>query len=77
MACGVPVVTSRAPALLEVGGGVPIAVDALDPGAIAAGLEAACEARAELGPRGIERARAFGWESAARATLDVYRSAVG
>jgi glycosyltransferase involved in cell wall biosynthesis len=74
MACGAAVVTSQAPALLEVGGGVPVAVDALDPEAIAAGLTQASDARAELGARGIERARGFAWEKVARATLDVYRS---
>lgn len=74
MACGAAVVTSQAPALLEVGGGVPVAVDALDPGAIADGLERATGARAELGARGIERAREFTWANVARATLEVYRS---
>ncbi len=34
------------------------------------------EARAKLGARGIERARHFGWEKVAGATLDVYRSVV-
>jgi glycosyltransferase involved in cell wall biosynthesis len=74
MACGTALVTSTAPALLEVAGGVAVAVDALDPSAIAAGLEEAVERRAELGPRGIERARAFDWGRTAAATLDVYRS---
>ncbi len=74
MACGAAVVTSQAPALLEVGGGIPVIVDALDPGAIAAGLEQATEARAELGARGIERARDFAWAKVAQATLDVYHS---
>jgi glycosyltransferase involved in cell wall biosynthesis len=74
MACGAAVVTSQAPALLEVGGGVAVAVDGLDPGAIAGGLEHAAEARVELGARGVERAREFGWDNVARATLDVYRS---
>ena len=76
MACGAPVVTSAAPALLEVGGDVAVAVDGLDAGAIAAGLEEASARRAELGPRGIERAREFGWDEAARATIAVYRSVV-
>jgi glycosyltransferase involved in cell wall biosynthesis len=74
MACGTAVVTSRAPALLEVGADVAIAKDGLDPAAIAAGLEEAAARRDELGARGIDRARQFGWERAARTTLDVYRS---
>ncbi len=74
MACGAPVVTSTAPALVEVGGDVAVAVDGLDAGAIAGGLEEAAARRAALGPRGIERARRFGWDEAARATISVYRS---
>jgi len=74
MACGAAVVTSRAPALQEVGGGAALAVDALDPGAIAAGLEEAVARREALGRAGTERARAYTWQAAARATLEVYRS---
>jgi alpha-1,3-rhamnosyl/mannosyltransferase len=77
MACGAPVVVSTAPALLEVAGGVAISVDALDPAAIAAGLEEAVDRRAELGPPGIERAHEFDWARTAAATLDVYRSVLG
>jgi glycosyltransferase involved in cell wall biosynthesis len=74
MASGAPVVTSRAPALLEVGGDAAVAVDGLDPDAIAAGLEEAIERRDELVPRGVERARTFGWDACARDTVAVYRS---
>jgi len=74
MACGTSVVTSQAPALREVGGDAVIAVDALDPGAIAAGLEEAVARREELGRAGVERARAYTWKAAASATLEVYRS---
>jgi glycosyltransferase involved in cell wall biosynthesis len=31
--------------------------------------------RAELRARGLERARAFSWDSAARSTLEIYREA--
>ena len=74
MACGAAVVTSRAPALLEVAGEAAVAVDGLDPGAIAAGLEEAVARRGELGRAGIARATRFSWREAARATLEVYRS---
>ena len=74
MACGAPVVTSRAPALREVAGGAAVAVDALDPDAIAAGLEEAIARREELGRAGIARAAHFSWQEAAKATLAVYRS---
>ncbi len=74
MACGAAVMTSRAPALLEVAGGATVAVDALDPEAIAAGLEEAVARREELARAGIERAARFTWSGAARATLEVYRA---
>ncbi len=74
MACGAPVVTSSAPALLEVAGGTSITVDALDPDAIAGGLEEAVARREELGRLGRERSRAFTWNEVARRTVDVYRS---
>ena len=74
MACGAAVVTSQAPALREVGGAAVVAVDALDPDAIAAGLEEAAARREELGRAGIERARSYTWQAAARATLEVYRA---
>jgi glycosyltransferase involved in cell wall biosynthesis len=75
MACGTPVVTSLGGATEEVAGGAAVLVDPLDPAAIAAGIAEAAARRAELGRRGLERARAFGWAEAARATLEVYREA--
>jgi glycosyltransferase involved in cell wall biosynthesis len=75
MACGSPVVISQAPALREVAGEAAIAVDALDPDAIAAGLEEAIARRDELVGPGLARAAQFSWADAARRTLAVYRSA--
>ena len=74
MACGAPVVTSAAPALLEVGSDAVVAVDAVDPAAIARGLVEAIDRRAELGRRGSARAAAFDWARAARETAAVYRA---
>ena len=74
MACGASVLTSRAPAVGEVAGGAAVAVDGLDPDAIAAGLEEAVARREELGRAGLERAARFTWSEAARATLDVYHT---
>ena len=74
MACGAAVVISQAPALTELAGEAAVAVDALDPDAIAAGLEQAGARRDELGPAGIERAAQFTWPAAARATVEVYRA---
>ena len=75
MACGAPVVTSRATAMAEVADGAAVLVDPSDPGDIAAGIERAVAQRAELVARGLERARAFRWDSVADATVAVYREA--
>src|SRR5262249_57805883 len=72
MACGTPVVTSRGGATEELGGGAAVLVDPLDPAAIAAGIERARWQHEELVQRGLERARAFGWEAVAEATVAVY-----
>ena len=76
MACGTPVVTSAGGATEETAGGAAVLVDAHDVAAIAAGIEEAAERRDELRPLGLERARAFSWEAAARSTVDVYRRAL-
>ena len=73
MACGTPVVTAAGTATEEVAGGAAVLVDPLDAEAIAAGIEEALARRDELVPRGLERARRFGWAEAAAATVDVYR----
>jgi len=76
MACGTPVVTSRGGALEETAGGAAVLVDPCDPAAIAEGIERAARGRDELTALGLERAGAFGWDRAARATVDVYREAL-
>jgi glycosyltransferase involved in cell wall biosynthesis len=76
MACGAAVVTSQAAALSELADGAAVAVDALEPEAIAAGLEEAAGRRAELGRAGLERAARYSWQATARATLALYRSVV-
>jgi glycosyltransferase involved in cell wall biosynthesis len=75
MACGAAVVTSAGGATAEVAGDAAVLVDPLDVGAIAVGIEAAIARRAELRPRGIERARGFSWDEAARLTQAVYEAA--
>jgi glycosyltransferase involved in cell wall biosynthesis len=75
MACGAPVVTSRATAMEEVADGAAVLVDPNDPADLAAGIERAAAQRAELVPRGLERARAFRWDAIAGATVAVYREA--
>jgi glycosyltransferase involved in cell wall biosynthesis len=77
MACGTPVVTSRGGATEETAGGAAVLVDPYDPAAIATGIADAVARHDELRRLGLERARAFSWDEAARATLDVYREVVG
>jgi glycosyltransferase involved in cell wall biosynthesis len=79
MACGAPVLASRAASLPEVGGDAARYVD--DPESVHAwraaltSLAADDEARAELARRGPVRAAAFSWDRCADATLDVVKSA--
>ena len=76
MACGAPVVAARTAVAEEVSGGAAVLVDPLDPDAIAAGLAEAVDRRDQLRAQGLERARAFSWADAARATIEVYREAI-
>ena len=73
MRCGAPVVTSAGSAMEELAGPAAELVDPLDPEAIAEGISRAIERRAELRAAGLERARLYTWDAAARATADVYR----
>jgi len=75
MACGAAVVTSAGGATAEVAGDAAVLVDPLDVGAISDGIEAAIAGRETLRPRGIERARRFSWDEAARLTQAVYEDA--
>ncbi len=82
MACGTPVVATRAGALPEVvkaaGGGVLVERD--DPDALAKGIVRLLEqpeARAELGARGRRGvAQHYSWPEIAKATADVYLEAI-
>ena len=80
MACGLPVVCSDATSLPEVVGDAGILVPPLDVDAWVAALDRLLEdpaAREDLRARGLERARRFTWDEAARRTLDVYRAVTG
>jgi glycosyltransferase involved in cell wall biosynthesis len=72
MACGTPVVTSRGGATEEVAGDAAVLVDPLDVEAIAAGITEALTRGGELRAKGLERAKAFSWDSVARETWAVY-----
>jgi glycosyltransferase involved in cell wall biosynthesis len=76
LACGRPVVTSNAPALLEVTGDAARVVEARDPsGLAAAAVELLSDrtAREELGRRGRQRSMAFTWPLTVDRTMAVYR----
>jgi O-antigen biosynthesis alpha-1,2-mannosyltransferase len=77
MAHGVPVVTSRASAMPEVAGDAAILVDPLEEdqlGSALASLASDHSLRERLTTLGLERARAFTWESAVERTWRVYQS---
>jgi glycosyltransferase involved in cell wall biosynthesis len=75
MACGTPVVTSRTGAAPEIAGGAAILVDPFDIESIAAGLDQVTipEEAERLRSLGLQRIAPFDWDTAAAATLDVYR----
>lgn len=76
MACGVPVVSSRIPALVEVVGDAACLFDPANPAELAATMCTLLEddgLRVEMRRRGLERARAFSWTNAARQMLSIYQ----
>ncbi len=76
MACGTPVVCSNAASLPEVVGDAAITVDPHDVEGLAEAIHrvlADAGLREELRAKGLERAKLFTWERAARETLAVYR----
>lgn len=79
MARGTPVACSNVSALPEVAGDAAVYFDPLDVDAIAATLRRLLSdeaLRQSLAAAGLERARAFTWESAARLTLSGYEGAL-
>jgi len=76
-ASGLPVVTSGAGGLKEVGGDAVVVVEGRDPAAYVAALESLSDdplRREELVERGRALARTFTWQRTAEQTADVYRS---
>lgn len=75
MMVGTPVVASNRGSLKEIGEGVAIEVDPLDPASIAAGMARVLDAPDEVAERvgrGASRIRDLTWEQAAEATRAVY-----
>jgi glycosyltransferase involved in cell wall biosynthesis len=80
MGAGVPVVTSNVSSMPEVAGEAALLVDPYDVESIAAAMSRLLgdEALArELASRGLERAKHFSWERAARETFAVYARVLG
>ena len=76
MACGVPVITGRTPALSEVGGGAVVEVERIEAESLGRALvdvAASRDRRAELSGLGLARAASFSWQRAARESLEIYR----
>lgn len=76
MACGTPVVCSRAASLPEVAGNAAECFEPTSVEDLAAAMEGVLSStgrQAELRRKGLERATLFSWEECARRTLEVYR----
>ncbi len=76
MACGVPVLTTKAASLPEVVGEDAVLTDPYDPDSMAAGLEQLYTdpaLRQELSQRGLRRAEKFTWEASAKQLYAVYQ----
>ena len=79
MACGCPVVTSKAGSCPEVVDGAGVLVDPRDTSDIAEGIYKVLsnpELAAEMVRKGYQRVAQFSWEKSAQETLDVMRAVV-
>jgi glycosyltransferase involved in cell wall biosynthesis len=77
MACGTPVISSRAPALAEIGGQAVMLVDPEAEEAITAALDLlleSAEVRRNLHAAGLQRAALYPWSAAANQMLGLYES---
>jgi glycosyltransferase involved in cell wall biosynthesis len=80
MACGTPVIASRAASIPEVLGDAGLLLDPHDVTAWTAAIVDVVnddDRRARMRSRGLARASEFTWARTARMTLDVYRRAAG
>ncbi|MEX2158398.1 MAG: glycosyltransferase family 1 protein [Dehalococcoidia bacterium] len=76
MACGAPVITSQGSATQEVAGDAALLIDPRDTDAIERAIDQLISnrwLRSDLRTRGLEQAKKFSWERAARDTLAVYQ----
>ena len=75
MACGCPVVSSSTGAIPELTNGAALLADPFDVEAQAKNLLTvlqSSERRENYRNKGLERAKEFSWDKAARATLDIF-----
>jgi glycosyltransferase involved in cell wall biosynthesis len=80
MACGTPVISSRASAMDEMLGDAALFVPTRSPGEIARqAIRLLCDSslHSEVAQRGLEQARQFTWARAAELTEEVYREVAG
>ena len=79
MACACPVITSNTSSLPEVVGDAGILVNTKDVSALCAAIERVLTEpglRERLQNAGVQRAKLFSWERAARETVELYRKVV-
>ena len=80
MASGTPVVTSNRSSLPEVVGDAAVLVDPYSAASIAEGIQKVlsdADLRRTLTERGLERVRAFSWETSVRRVHEVYMDVAG
>jgi glycosyltransferase involved in cell wall biosynthesis len=79
MACGAPIVTSRANGLEELAGDAAVLVDPADPEDIAAGIARVLgdpDLQVSLSNKGLDRSSIFTWEECGRKTLSILEELV-
>jgi len=79
MACGTAVITSLAPALVEITGDAALHVDARNVDALADAMRRVAidgALREQLGARGVDRARDFTWKRCAESTRKAFEEAL-
>jgi glycosyltransferase involved in cell wall biosynthesis len=76
MACGTPIITSRANGLEEIAGSAAVLIDPDNPEEIAEAVQRVLttpELQADLSAAGLERSRRFSWKRCAQETLEIVR----
>jgi len=74
MACGTPIITSRANGLEEIAGSAALLVDPHNADEIAGAVRSVLldpGLKARLAAAGLERSRTFSWDACARRTLEI------